>query len=94
MALTEGLASAVTWRLATSYKWVSFSPTISASLVGGSLLAPPSTLSWALGCGRLGSGVMSCRRRFLNEPRARRRLMMMKSGTQPMEERARNQPME
>lgn len=52
--------------LATAYKWVSFSLTSSASLVGDSSQSgrvPLSTCRCGFGCGRLGSGVMSCRRR-------------------------------
>lgn len=66
VALTEVPGSVATWLLATSYKWVSFSPVISPSFVGEgpqSWLVPRSRHRCCLGCGRLGSGVVSCCRR-------------------------------
>lgn len=66
VTLTEVPGSMATWLLATSYKWVSFSPTISPSFVGEgppSWPLPPSRYRCCLGCGRLGSGVVSCCRR-------------------------------
>lgn len=55
-----------TWLPGTSYKCVSFSPAMRPSLSGvgpQSRLLPPSRQRCLLGCGRLGSGVTSCRRR-------------------------------
>lgn len=97
VALTAVPGSVATWLLAMSYKWVSFSPTISPSFIGEgpqSWLVPPSRYRCCLGCGRLGSGVVSCCRRFLKVPWVFRRVMMTNRGTQTMEDRAKNQPMQ
>lgn len=66
VALTQIPGSVATWLSATPYKWVSFSPKVSPSFTGEGPLSwpvPPSRCRCCLGCGRLGSGVMSCRRR-------------------------------